>query len=56
MTNVEAIVVQVVLGNIPVRIIVAYGPQENALKEKKEMFWEFLEDEAILKLNWRTKD
>ena len=44
--DVEALVVQVVLGDISVRIIVAYGPQENAKKDKKEKFWEFLEDEA----------
>ena len=44
--DIEAMVVQVVLGAIPVQIVVAYGPQENALKEKKEKFWEFLEDEA----------
>ena len=44
--NIEAMVLQVVLGTIPVKLVVAYGPQENALKEKKESFWEFLEDEA----------
>ena len=45
--EVEALVVQVVLGKISVRLIVAYGPQENALKEKKEHFWEFIEEEAV---------
>ena len=44
--DIEAFVVQVVLGKIPVKIIVAYGPQENALKEKKDKFWGFLEEEA----------
>ena len=44
--DIEAIVVQAVLGTFPVRIIVAYGPQENSLKEKKEKFWEFLEEET----------
>ena len=43
---VEAMVVQTVLGKIPVRIIVAYGPQENASIEKKEKFWNFLEEES----------
>ena len=27
-------------------MIVGYGPQENSLKEKKEKFWRFLEEEA----------
>ena len=44
--DIEALVVQVVLGATPVKIIVAYGPQENSLKEKKDKFWEFLEEEA----------
>ena len=26
--------------------MVAYGPQENALKDKKEKFWDFIEDEV----------
>ena len=43
----EAIVVQIEIGNKEVRIIVAYGPQENAKKEKKEAFWKFLEEESI---------
>ena len=43
---VEAMVVQTVLGKIPVRIIIAYGPQENASIEKKEKFWNFLEEES----------
>ena len=42
----EALVVQAVLGSIPVKIVVAYGPQENAKKEKKEKFWNFIEDEV----------
>ena len=31
----------------------AYGPQENALKEKKEKFWEFIEKEVnhFMKIN-----
>ena len=32
--DIEALVVQVVLGTIPVKIVVAYGPQENSKKEK----------------------
>ena len=44
--DIEALVVHVVLGKIPVNIVVAYGPQETALKEKKERFWNFLEEEA----------
>ena len=37
--------VLVVVGNIPIRVIVGYGPQENALVEKKQKFWSFLEEE-----------
>ena len=44
--EIEALMVQVVLDNIPARIVVAYGPQENALKDKKEKFWDFIEDEV----------
>ena len=36
--DIEALVVQAVLGTIPVKIVVAYGPQENAKKEKKKSF------------------
>ena len=43
---IEAIVVLVMIATIPVRIIAAYGPQENANNEKKEKFWEFMEEET----------
>ena len=33
------------MGDIPVRIILGYGPQENALIEKKNRFWDFIENE-----------
>ena len=36
--DIEALVVQVELGIISVKVVAAYGPQENALKEKKEIF------------------
>ena len=42
----EAMSVQVVVGNLPIRVINAYGPQENALKEKKEKMWGFLDEEV----------
>ena len=44
--TIEALVLQAVIGKLSVKIIVGYGPQENALKEKKENFWEFLEHET----------
>ena len=44
--TIEALVVQVAVCQILVNIVVAYGPQENALKEVKEKFWKFLEEEA----------
>ena len=43
----EALVVQIEIGKIQVRVVVAYGPQENATKDKKENFWKFLEEESI---------
>ena len=42
----EAISVNIVMGEATVRTILAYGPQENALKEKKDKFWEFIEEEV----------
>ena len=44
--EVEIIAVQTVLGKIPTRIIVGYGPQENALVERKNKFWDFVENEV----------
>ena len=41
----EVISVLVKVGNIPIRVIVAYGVQENAPKEKKIIFWDFIEEE-----------
>ena len=41
----EVISVQVVLGKIPVRLVVGYGPQENDEVEKKKNFWNFIENE-----------
>ena len=36
--QVEALVVQIVIDKLPIRVVVAYGPQETELKEKKEEF------------------
>ena len=44
--NTEAISLLVVVGNMPIRIIVGYGVQENASKEKKDSFWDFIEKEV----------
>ena len=43
---IEAISVKVFVKEFPIRVVTAYGPQENALKEKKEKFWHFIEKEA----------
>ena len=43
----EVISVLVVIGSIPIRIIVGYGVQENAQKEKKEKFWDHIEKEIV---------
>ena len=42
----EILVVQIILENMAVRIVAGYGPQENAVKEKKDAFWESLEEET----------
>ena len=34
------------VGDIPIRIIVGYGVQENASMEKKNKFWDFIENEV----------
>ena len=44
--DIEVLSVQTVLGEIPVRIIVGYGPQENAHIDKKNKFWSFIENEV----------
>ena len=41
----EAISVHVFVGDFPIRVITAYGAQENATKEKKEKVWTFIEEE-----------
>ena len=43
----EAVSVLISVGGIPIRVIVGYGAQENASKEKKEKFWDFIEKEVI---------
>ena len=42
----EVLSVKVFLEKTPVRAISAYAPQENALLEKKEKFWDFLDKEV----------
>ena len=42
----EVLSVQVVVGKIPVRIVLGYGPQENAPIDKKNRFWEAIEKEV----------
>ena len=42
----EAMAVQVVVGELPISVITAYGPQENAIIEKKKKFCQFLEEEV----------
>ena len=44
--EVEALSVKVFLKEIQVRAVTAYGPQENALKDLKDRFWEYLEEEV----------
>ena len=43
----EALSVKVFFNELSVRVVAAYGPQESALKEKKEKFWAVIEKEVI---------
>ena len=43
----EVISVLVMVGSTAIRVIVGYGPQENASKDKKEKFWEIIENEVV---------
>ena len=42
----EVLSVKVFLDKAPIRAISAYAPQENALLERKEKFWDFLDKEV----------
>ena len=44
--EIKAISVKNFFKEYPIRVVTAYGPQEIALKEKKEKFWYFIEKEA----------
>ena len=44
----EALSVKIFLEDIEIRVLTAYGPQENALKSQKDKFWEFIEEEVNL--------
>ena len=46
--DIEAISIEIFLKKIKVRCLVAYGPQETQTIEKKQAFWEFLDEEAQL--------
>ena len=45
--NTEVLSIQIELENIPIRLIVGYGPQENDDNNKKIQFWNFIENEII---------
>ena len=44
--DIEVLSVKLFVDKLPMRIITAYGPQENDLIEKKNRFWEFIENEV----------
>ena len=44
--EVEAMSIKIVAGKIPIRTVLAYGPQENSKKEKKDLFWDYIEEEV----------
>ena len=45
--KVEALSVNIVLKNIKIRCCVAYGCQESSQIKKKELFWEYLDEEVV---------
>ena len=44
--GIEALSIEIFLKNIKIRCVVAYGPQENEIIEKKNAFWQFLDEEV----------
>ena len=42
----EALTVEIWLGDIPIRLICGYGPQEGDKVERKNKFWEYLSTEV----------
>ena len=44
----ECLVVKIEVKDIRIKIIGGYGPQENASKDKKEAFWNFLDEEVMV--------
>ena len=44
--DVESISIEISVQKMKIRCVVAYGPQENCLMEKKELVWNFLEEEV----------
>ena len=45
--NVEAITVDINVKKMQISCVTAYGPQEKDTSEKKEMFWQYLEEDAM---------
>ena len=44
--HVEALTIDIYVKNMTISVTSAYGPQESAPNEKKNMFWQYLHDEA----------
>ena len=44
--GIEALSVKLFFKDLEIRVINAYGPQENALKTEKDQFWDFIEEEV----------
>ena len=45
--NIEAITVDISVKKMQITCVTAYGPQEKEASEKKDMFWQYLEEDAI---------
>ena len=44
--NIEALTVEIWVEGFPVRLVYAYGPQEYDQKERKELFWQYIQKEV----------
>ena len=45
--DVETLSINIFVKNLKIRCCTGYGPQEGDIKEKKELFWEYLDNEVI---------
>ena len=47
--DLETLSIDIFVKNLKIRCCTGYGPQESEIKDKKELFWEYLDTEVIKK-------